>query len=377
MSILNSAPVLKATPLSRFHKRLGGHLGAFAGWELPLVYDKVTSVESHLFTRQNASWFDVSHMRQRRIFGRDKEEFLSYLCPADIQGLGVGHNALSFFMNKSGGMVDDLILGKHPTFIHMVTNAGQAVAVEKHLKKELDEFRKKKGAADVHIEYCENAILLAIQGPKSEAVVSDILGNSIDLKKLHFMECIPFRKTGILTRCGYTGEDGFEISIPKNCVEEVCNKLVQSRLVKPAGLLARDSLRLEAGLNLYGHEGSETTSPLEVGLSWTVPKIRKRNFDFVGGDILRKLLASGGPPRIKRGIQMTKKSRIPMPGSKIFSSNLKDEIGVVTSSGFSPSTNSKIGIAILDKNITEKSGQNLRQIHCFKCPKFSACVPNS
>ncbi|NXN14132.1 GCST protein, partial [Indicator maculatus] len=257
----------------------------FAGWSLPLYYEQ-GHLQSHLHTRRRCSLFDVSHMLQIRVYGRDRIKFMESLVVGDIAELKPGQGTLTLLTNEKGGIEDDLIVtNTSEDHLYVVSNAGCAdkdLAIMRGRASELQ-----AAGSDVHLEVSDNA-LLALQGPSMAQVLQ--AGLSDDLAKLSFMSSITttvFSVPGCrVTRCGYTGEDGVEISVPVGQAVELAEQLLGVPEVWPAGLAARDSLRLEAGLCLYGNDIDETTTPAEAGLMWTLGKRRRAAMDFPGAAII-------------------------------------------------------------------------------------------
>ncbi|KAM5148203.1 aminomethyltransferase, mitochondrial [Mantella aurantiaca] len=296
----------RQTALYDFHRHHGGKMVEFAGWSLPVQY-KDSHIASHLHTRQHCSLFDVSHMLQTRVHGKDRIPFMESLVVGDIAELKENQGTLSLFTNEIGGIIDDLIVNNTSEgHLYVVSNAGCAEKDSAHMKNRLLEFRA--ADRDVDLEDVDFA-LVALQGPSAAQVLQAGLPDV--LSKLTFMTGVTTSVFGIpgcrVTRCGYTGEDGVEISVPSDRAVELAEKMLQSPEVKLAGLAARDSLRLEAGLCLYGNDIDETTSPVEASLVWTLGKRRRAAMDFPGasaivpqikGKVSRKRvgLTSTGPP---------------------------------------------------------------------------------
>ncbi|XP_073414996.1 aminomethyltransferase, mitochondrial isoform X4 [Dendrobates tinctorius] len=294
----------RRTALYDLHRAHGGRMVEFSGWSLPLQYAD-GHVASHLHTRRRCSLFDVSHMLQTRIHGKDRIAFIESLVVGDIAELKPNQGALSLLTNDGGGIIDDLIVNNAADgFLYVVSNAGCAEKDSAHMQNKLQDFRGR----DVALEPVDCA-LLALQGPSTADVLR--AGLSDDLSQLTFMTGVTTTVFGIpgcrVTRCGYTGEDGVEISVPGHRAVELAERLLQSADVKLAGLAARDSLRLEAGLCLYGNDIDETTSPVEASLVWTIGKRRRAAMDFPGASIIvpqikgrvtrkRVGLSSTGPP---------------------------------------------------------------------------------
>uniref|UniRef100_A0A9J8AU78 Aminomethyltransferase n=1 Tax=Cyprinus carpio carpio TaxID=630221 RepID=A0A9J8AU78_CYPCA len=297
---------LKKTPLYDFHRAQGGKMVEFAGWSMPVQY-KDSHINSHMHTRQHCSIFDVSHMLQTKVYGRDRMKFIESLIVGDIAELKDNQGTLSLFTNTKGGIMDDLIVTKTDRgYLYVVSNAGCADKDSAHMQARLQEF--KAAGHDVDLEFMEES-LIALQGPSMAQVLQKGVGD--DLRKLTFMTSVLTPVFGIqgcrVTRCGYTGEDGVEISVPSGDVVSLTEKLLADSEVKLAGLGARDSLRLEAGLCLYGNDIDETTTPVEASLVWTIGKRRRQARDFPGADIIvpqiktktqrkRVGLISTGPP---------------------------------------------------------------------------------
>lgn len=301
----SSAAELKKTPLFEFHRASGGKMVEFASWSMPVQYTD-SHISSHMHTRQHCSLFDVSHMLQTKVHGKDRVKFMESLVVADVAELKDNQGTLSLFTTDKGGIIDDLIVTKtDQTYLYVVSNAGCADKDSAHMKARLAEF--KAAGLDVDLEFLDDA-LIAVQGPSMSRVLQE--GLKDDLKKLTFMNSAVTSAFGVpcrITRCGYTGEDGVEISVPSSRVVELTEKLLSNPEVKLAGLGARDSLRLEAGLCLYGNDIDETTTPVEATLVWTIGKRRRQTRDFPGADIIvpqiknktqrkRVGLVSTGPP---------------------------------------------------------------------------------
>lgn len=297
---------LKKTALYEFHRSEGGRMVEFAGWSMPVQY-KDSHISSHLHTRQHCSLFDVSHMLQSKVTGKDCVKFIESLIVGDVAELKDNQGTLSLFTNDKGGIMDDLIVTRTSAgYLYIVSNAGCADKDSAHMKEQLAEF--KAAGNDANLEFLE-AGLMALQGTSATRVLQE--GVSDDLHKLPFMWSAVMTVFGIqgcrVTRCGYTGEDGFEISVPIQHTVELAEALLKNSEVKLAGLGARDSLRLEAGLCLYGNDIDETTTPVEASLLWTIGKRRRAAADFPGAAIvLRQIkektkrkrvgLMSSGPP---------------------------------------------------------------------------------
>ncbi|KAK6480800.1 aminomethyltransferase [Huso huso] len=297
---------LKKTALYEFHRAQGGKMVEFAGWSMPVQY-KDSHIASHLHTRQHCSIFDVSHMLQSKVHGKDRVKFIESLIVGDVAELKDNQGTLSLFTNEKGGIMDDLIVTKTSLgYLYVVSNAGCADKDSAHMQAKLKQF--KAAGHDAELEFLDYS-LIALQGPEMARVLQ--AGVSDDLRKLTFMTSTMATVFGIadcrVTRCGYTGEDGAEISVPSQHAVQLTETLLKDSAVKMSGLGARDSLRLEAGLCLYGNDIDEGTTPVEASLVWTIGKRRRKALDFPGASIVvqqikektrrkRVGLVSTGPP---------------------------------------------------------------------------------
>ncbi|KAJ3332939.1 hypothetical protein HDU76_012508 [Blyttiomyces sp. JEL0837] len=283
---------LKKTALYDFHVKHGGKMVEFAGWAMPVQYSGLGVLASHEYTRKNASIFDVSHMLQTSWTGKDRLKFLESLVVADLEGLPLGHSTLSVFTNEAGGIIDDTVINKQSDkAFYVVSNAGCAEKDLKHIRAHLSAFQNKGG--DVDVKILEDVSLVALQGPKAASIIADISGK--DLTDFKFMSgrCMDLKGIPVyISRCGYTGEDGFEISVPHSDAVRLC-ELMMERKAELAGLGARDSLRLEAGLCLYGHDLEENITPVEGGLTWTIGQRRRQEGGFLGAEKILSQIGKG------------------------------------------------------------------------------------
>ncbi|XP_064633599.1 aminomethyltransferase, mitochondrial-like [Lineus longissimus] len=346
-SYATEAKDLKKTVLHDYHVKLGGKMVDFAGWSMPVQY-KDSIKDSHLHCRSHASVFDVSHMLQTKIYGKDKIKFIESLTVADVQGLKENQGCLSVFTTESGGIIDDLIVtNTSEDYLFVVSNAGCAEKDFALMKNREEEF--KAWGHNVKIEKLDNA-LLAVQGPGMIKALDPGLG--IQLESLPFMTSVTTTVFGVqkcrVTRCGYTGEDGVEISIPQDKAAFITDWLLHSsdEEVRLAGLAARDSLRLEAGLCLYGSDIDETTNPIEAGLAWTISKRRRAAADFPGApEILQTLKEK---PKKRRVGFLSVGGAPPRSGAKIFDSEGGKEIGYITSGCPSPSLRVNVSMGYVE-----------------------------
>src|SRR6266568_3365822 len=282
---ITDAPNVRV-PLHDLHVALGGKIVAFAGYELPVNYAAGILTE-HLLTRQKAGLFDVSHMGQAFLSGPGAAQRLETLVPGDIQALGVGRTRYTQFLNDEGGILDDLMVTRLDATgekLFLVVNAAC---------KDADFARLRAALPGLRLEVLEDRALLALQGPKAPKVFTKLLPGVCSMEFMSFGEYDWHGTKLYITRSGYTGEDGFEISVPVGQAKTLAEALLADPDVKPIGLGARDSLRLEAGLCLYGHDIDETTSPIEAGLTWSIGKRRRAEGGFPGADRILREFAEG------------------------------------------------------------------------------------
>ncbi|KAI8599349.1 hypothetical protein EDD21DRAFT_162332 [Dissophora ornata] len=324
----------------------------FAGWSMPVQYSNLGVGASHNWTRANASVFDVSHMLATRITGKDRVKFYETLTVADIESLPVGSSTLSVFTNENGGIIDDTIICKHADSLYVVSNAGCADKDLAHIRAHLTDFQNKGG--DVDLKIIDDHALIALQGPKAAAVLEGLVGK--DLRDFPFMDGRFMTIKGVdchVARSGYTGEDGFEISVPNSDAVEFTRLLVSDPRVELAGLGARDSLRLEAGLCLYGHDLDDTITPVEAGLTWTIGKRRRVEGGFLGASKIQDQLKNGVS---RRRIGLVVQGAPAREGAQIFANG--ELVGKVTSGCPSPSTKKNVAMGYV-KNGLHKSGTEL------------------
>jgi aminomethyltransferase len=329
---------LKKTPLHSLHIGLGARMVPFAGYEMPVqYYDGI--IKEHLHTRAQAGLFDVSHMGQATLDGDDPAAALERLTPADVSGLKDGQQRYALLLNDEGGIKDDFMVARLPSerALHLIVNAATKESDFAYIAERL------KGRAQ--LKPLSTRALLALQGPAAEDVLSR---HDYDVQKLGFMKVGRFRIAGapaIVSRSGYTGEDGFEISIDAKEADHVARALLSEPEVKPIGLGARDSLRLEAGLCLYGHDIDETTSPIEAGLAFSIGKRRKMARDFPAAECLMGELLDG-TKRKRVGLKV--QDKVPArEGAEIVTKDGRI-VGRVTSGGFGPSVGAPIAMGYVE-----------------------------
>ena len=330
----------RKTPLHALHVELGARMAPFAGYDMPIHYPAGVLAE-HLHTREAAGLFDVSHMGQALIEGADHAAvatFLESLCPADLLNLAPGRQRYTQLLNENGGIVDDLMVTRPPGSngsLRLIVNAARK-AVDFALIRE-------RLPLGVRLTPLPEAALIALQGPLAAATLSRLAPGE-GLETMAFMSARPAGLAGFETfvsRSGYTGEDGYEISLASTQAERFARILLSQPDVAPIGLGARDSLRLEAGLCLYGHELDETVDPIEAALSWSIQKRRRVEGGFPGARRIQGELANG-PDRQRVGVRPD--GRAPArEGTEIVSAD-GAPIGVVTSGGFGPSVGGPIAM---------------------------------
>lgn len=318
-------------PLDAWHRDRGARMVPFAGYSMPVQYEGI--IAEHRWTRESAGLFDVSHMGQILAFGRDLETALERVLPADLGVLKDGRLRYSLLLNAEGGIIDDLMVTRRGDHFYLVVNAGTRERDLQHLNRKLP---------GVAFDHMKEQALLALQGPKAGRVLSRIVA---DVEKLSFMSGGMFTLSGVpawISRSGYTGEDGFEISVPAREVEAIAELLVAHDEVKPIGLGARDSLRLEAGLPLYGHDLDEATTPVAAGLAFAISKRRREEGGFPGFERIRRELDEGS---IVTRVGLAVEGRQPVREGALVVDEEGSEIGKVTSGGFSPSLEFPIAMA--------------------------------
>ncbi len=324
-------------PLDGWHRARGGRMVEFAGYWMPVQYEGI--IAEHLWTRESAGLFDVSHMGQLLISGEGVDAALEALLPIDLSTLKLGSQRYSLLLDENGGILDDLIVSRWPDSLFLVVNGATKWDDIAHLREYLPD--------EITLNHLDEQALLAVQGPKAFAALERHVSGDYPLSALTFMRLGQFEIAGVpvtISRSGYTGEDGFEISLPGDAAEQIAALLCDEPEVKPIGLGARDSLRLEAGLPLYGHDLTTGTDPFEAGLSFAINKRRRQDGGFPGAERIVPLLSSG-PARKRVGLALEGRMAA-REGALIFTNN--QEVGVVTSGAFSPSLERPIAMAYVD-----------------------------
>ena len=337
MTVPESAAPLKRTPLDALHRELGAKMVPFAGYEMPVQYPSGILAE-HLHTRSQAGLFDVSHMGQIQLSGADPIGALEALVPGDLQVLAPMRMRYTLLLNEAGGILDDLMVTRREDGLFLVVNAACKEADLRHLQDCL-------GAAAVR-ELIADRALLALQGPAAATVLSRLIDGVARLSFLTAAEVTVDGRKWLVTRSGYTGEDGFEISLPASEAEGFARRLIAQPEVLPIGLGARDSLRLEAGLCLYGHDIGESTTPVEADLAWTISKRRRAAGGFPGAATILHQLAEGAP---RKRVGIRPEGRAPAREDTEIVDPAGNRIGRVTSGGFGPSVGGPVAMGYVER----------------------------
>ena len=354
--------MIKKTPLYNLHIQHGAKMVEFAGYQMPIQY-KSGIIQEHKFTRENAGIFDVSHMGQLFITGSDQlTDDLEKIFPVNLKNLKINQSKYSFLMNDKGGIYDDLIITKLKDGYLIILNAA--------CKKQDFEIIKKKLDDKYELNLDESLSLIALQGPKAKDVLGKVVSNITNLKFMNGGEFEYDNSNIYITRSGYTGEDGFEISLDNKKAEKFVDQLINHG-AKLIGLGARDTLRLEAGLCLYGNDLDEKTSPIEANLKWAIPKSRVGS-DYPGSDIIKKQI-DNGVKTLRVGIKP--ETRVIARGNtKIFDQNDK-EIGKVTSGTFGPSVECSIAMGYVENNYSPTNTKIFLEVRGKKVPANVCDLP--
>ena len=350
---------IQKTALYEYHKSLGAKFVPFAGYQMPVQYTSGI-VEEHKLTRSKAGLFDVSHMGQLFIEGNaDLSVELEKIIPTDLKNIKPNQSKYSFLMNANGGIYDDLIVTKVKNGFNVILNAA---CKENDYKIFQDALSNK-----FNLTLYKDLSLIALQGPKAVEILESVTQGVSYLKFMNGNNFSYLENKIYITRSGYTGEDGFEISLSNKIVEKFVKVLV-SKGAKLIGLGARDTLRLEAGLCLYGHDINETTSPVEANLKWAISKRRRKEGGFLGYNKIKSNI-NGKLSRLRVGIKPLGKI-IAREGAKIFSIN-KNEIGAITSGTFGPSVNGSIAMGYVKYDFAKPGTKILLEV---RGKKYEASV---
>lgn len=323
----DAADELKTTALNGLHRALGAKMVPFAGYDMPVQF-ALGVMKEHVHTRSAAGLFDVSHMGQVILRGDGLDAALEKVLPVDVAGLAEGRQRYGFFTNANGGIEDDLMVARREDHLFMVVNAARK-------GPDLALLRAALEPEGIRVKLLENRALLALQGPLAE----DVLAEHCPLiRDMRFMDVATLPLGGAecwVSRSGYTGEDGFEISVPLTATEDLARSLLGDARVEPIGLGARDSLRLEAGLCLYGQDIDAATTPVEARLTWAMGKRRRNEGGYVGADVISRQLTDGA---VRKRVGLRPVGRAPMRGGvALFAQESGGApVGQVTSGGFGP-----------------------------------------
>lgn len=365
---------LRRTPLYDLHVSLGGKMVPFAGYDMPVQYPAGV-LKEHLQTRTSAGLFDVSHMGQialRPKSGKveDAARALERIVPQDIVAVAPGRQRYAQFTNKDGGILDDLMVANFGDHLFLVVNAACKAEDEAHLRANLSDT--------CVIEQLADRALIALQGPKAEATLAKLCAEAPAMK---FMDSGPHEVAGLacfVSRSGYTGEDGFEISVPAADAERLAKTLLENPDVMPIGLGARDSLRLEAGLCLYGHDIDTETTPVEAALEWSVQKSRRSGGARAGGfPGAEKILAHFDHGASRRRVGLRAEGRAPVrEGALLFADSAGGEpIGKVTSGGFGPSLNAPVAMGYVPTALSALDTKLFAEVRGQRLPLTVAAMP--
>lgn len=365
---------LRRTPLYDLHVSLGGKVVPFAGYDMPVQYPAGV-LKEHLQTRSSAGLFDVSHMGQialRPKSGKveDAARALERLVPQDIVAIAPGRQRYAQFTNADGGILDDLMVANFGDHLFLVVNAACKAEDEAHLRANLSD--------DCVIEQLADRALIALQGPKAEAALAALCAEAPAMK---FMDSGPHEVAGLacfVSRSGYTGEDGFEISVPAADAERLAKTLLENPDVMPIGLGARDSLRLEAGLCLYGNDIDTTTTPVEAALEWSVQKSRRTGGARAGGfPGAEKILAHFDHGASRHRVGLLAQGRAPVrEGAPLFADATSTQpVGKVTSGGFGPSLNAPVAMGYVPTALSALDTKLFAEVRGQRLPLTVAAMP--
>jgi aminomethyltransferase len=362
-----AATDLQKTPLHALHLELGAKMVPFAGYDLPVSYPAGILAE-HRHCRESAALFDVSHMGQLRLLGDDAAKALESLVPVDVVDLAAGKQRYGFFTNASGGILDDLMITRREDDLFVIVNAACKDADIQHLLTHIGHR--------CTVQPLPDQALLALQGPGAVAALSRL--NPV-LSKLAFMTGMSTALAGadcFVTRSGYTGEDGFEISVPASQAETLARALLASAEVQPAGLGARDTLRLEAGLCLYGHDINDVTTPVEAGLTWAIQKVRRaggtRAGRYPGANVIDQQLALGVSTR---RVGLVGLERVPVREGALIVDAQGHKLGRVTSGTLAPTVNRPIAMAYLAADHASPDHEVYAQVRGKNQPMRVSAMP--
>lgn len=359
-----NAEKLKQLPLGDWHRGLGARMVPFAGYEMPVQYEGVMA--EHIWTRTEAGLFDVSHMGQLNLSGDGSAEALEAITPGNLSALGAGKIRYTLLLAQDGGILDDLMVTNTGRNLYLVVNGATKHDDIKYMQAQLPDH--------VSLEHLEDSALLALQGPKAGEALAKLNIKPFEAgwpvpTDLYFMEAGPFLWNDIplgISRSGYTGEDGFEISVPAEHAEALATALTNLDEVRPIGLGARDSLRLEAGLPLYGHDMAPDVLPVEANLNFALSKVRREEGNFAGAE---RVLAQYPDKAASKRVGLFVDGRQPVREGADVVDDAGNVIGRVTSGGFSPTLQRPIAMAYVPMELSATSTaitvqQRKKQIAC-------------
>lgn len=358
---------LVKTPLYDLHVELGGKMVPFAGYEMPVQY-RAGILKEHLQTRNQAGLFDVSHMGQIKLVGTGAAAAMERIVPVDVVGLGVNSQRYALFTNDAGGILDDLMITNAGDHLFVVVNAACKEQDIAHMRQHL--------SADCSIEVLEDRALLALQGPAAGEVMARLAPAS---KVLTFMTAAQIAIAGadcFVTRSGYTGEDGFEISVAADQAEALARELLAQEEVDPVGLGARDSLRLEAGLCLYGHDIDDSTTPVEASLLWVIQKVRRaggeREGGFPGADVIFAQMADGVS---RKRVGIRPQGKAPVREGVELLDEAGHRVGEITSGGFGPTVGGPVAMGYVETTLAKTDTELLAMVRGKPLPVRVAKTP--
>lgn len=352
----------KQIALHALHLEQGARMVNFAGWRMPLQYPTGIMGE-HRQCREQVALFDVSHMGQLLLQGPSSDALLETLVPADITNLRDGACRYTFLTNESGGILDDLIITRTGDSFYIVVNASMCAQDIAHLQTHLS------GQSLIHLD---DQSLLAIQGPCASEVLQTLCSDAQDLTFMSSMETTIRGITCRVSRLGYTGEDGFELSMANEHADVIARLLLADKRCAPVGLGARDSLRLEAGLCLYGNDIDQNTSPVEAGLQWAIPKRRRVSGGFPGDEIIMRQLEVG-TDRMRVGIQVD--GKVPARQGTLVCDLAGQEVGSITSGCFGPTANAPVAMGYVAAALAQPGTQLILTIRGKQHPATVSKLP--
>ncbi|WP_136475454.1 glycine cleavage system aminomethyltransferase GcvT [Pseudomonas sp. DG56-2] len=363
-----STEQLQKTPLHTLHQQLGARMVPFAGYAMPVQYP-LGVLKEHLHTREQAGLFDVSHMGQIRLHGAHAAKALETLVPVDIIDLPVGMQRYALFTDEQGGILDDLMVANAGDYLFLVVNAGCKEQDLAHLRQHLE------GRCEVESLFDSRA-LLALQGPAAAAVLARL---APEVKAMTFMQFARVRLLGVdcyVSRSGYTGEDGYEISVPVQEAQMLARSLLAEPEVEAIGLGARDSLRLEAGLCLYGHDMEQRITPIEASLTWAISKVRRADGARAGGfPGAERILAQLSEGVAEKRVGLLPTERVPVREGALIVNAQEHVIGRVTSGGFGPSLGGPLAMGYVQSDFAALDSEVFAQVRGRLVPMVVSRMP--